>query len=452
MTTTLSTTDLKQDYLVIGLGDTGLSCVRFLRAQGAQVSVMDTRKAPPALATLQQAFPEVVVTLGGLDKEVILHSTILVLSPGIDPRCVEIAAARAKGIEIIGDIELFARHAIAPIIAITGSNGKSTVTTLLADMAVASDKQVAVGGNLGLPALDLLAAPTPDFYILELSSFQLETVVSLNAHAAVILNLSPDHLDRYDDEADYQAAKARIYTGDGVMVLNADDAAVCDLAMADRNTICFSLAEVTGDDYGLILHEGQRWLAQGNQALMATTALPMAGTHNIENALAALALGTAMGLEMPAMIDAIRVYPGLPHRCRLVAEISGIRWFNDSKATNVGACLAAITGLASNGPIILIAGGVGKDQDFSALTPVLEKSVRAVVLLGEDADLLAAVVPTSVIQQQAENMPMAVQMAKQLAHAGDSVLLSPACASFDMFVSYAARGDAFEQVVLAQVA
>ncbi len=450
MTQRLST--IQTHYLVIGLGDTGLSCVRFLRAQGESVSVMDTRDAPPALTMLQQLFPEVAVSLGGLEGDLIQQCTTLVLSPGVDPRQAEIVAARIAGIDIVGDIELFARHAKAPIVAITGSNGKSTVTTLLADMARAAGKQLAVGGNLGVPALDLLSEPTPDFYILELSSFQLETVSSLNAYAAVVLNLSPDHLDRYDSEAGYQATKAQVYAGDGVMVLNADDAAVAGLAIAGRRATCFSLAEVAQNDFGLILHEGTHWLAQGNNPLLAAANLPMAGTHNIENALAALALGDAMQLEMAPMLSALKAYSGLPHRCRLVADIAGVRWFNDSKATNVGACVAAITGLASSGPIVLIAGGVAKDQDFSSLTPVLQQSVRAVVLMGEDAALLSAVIPDSVIQQQVADMTSAVALSHQLAHVGDSVLLSPACASFDMFNNYAARGDAFEQAVLAEVA
>lgn len=455
MITSPSTTGENMHYLVIGLGDTGLSCVRFLSKQGLSVSVMDTREAPPALQTLQREFPDIAIALGGLDFSVMMQCTTLVLSPGIDPRAAEIKEVREKGIEVVGDIELFSRYANAPVVAITGSNGKSTVTTLLADMAAAAGKHVAVGGNLGLPALDLLTGPTPDFYILELSSFQLETVSSLNAHVSVVLNLSPDHLDRYDSEADYQTAKARIYEGDGVMLLNADDSAVCSLAIPDRNTVYFSLAEVTGNDFGLILHEGQHWLAKGEHALLAVSDLPMVGSHNIENALAALALGTAMDLEMAAMLEALRVYSGLPHRCRLVAEAAGVRWINDSKATNVGACLAAITGLASGGPIVLIAGGVGKDQDFSVLTSSLAESVRGVVLMGEDAPLIATVVPAMVTQQRAENMLEAVKVAQQLSHVGDSVLLSPACASFDMFANYIERGTAFEnavQTILAEVA
>lgn len=452
MTNTLSNTPTQTDYLVIGLGDTGLSCVRFLRARGEQVSVMDTREVPPSLTLLQQEFPEVAVSLGGLDVTAIQQCDVLVLSPGVDPRQAEIVVARASNIEVVGDIELFARYAKTPIVAITGSNGKSTVTTLLAEMAIAAGKQVAVGGNLGVPALDLLQEDAPDFYILELSSFQLETVTSLNAYAAVVLNLSPDHLDRYESEAYYQATKAQIYVGDGVMVLNADDPAVCQLAIPNRRTIHFSLAEVAADDFGLMLNAGQRWLAKGERPLLAISDLQMVGTHNIENALAALALGSAMDLDMLAMLLALQAYQGLPHRCRLVADTAGVRWFNDSKATNVGACLAAITGLASQGPIVLIAGGVAKDQDFSSLTPAMEKSVRAVVLMGEDAALLSTIVPASVIQQRAENMKEAVALSHQLAHVGDSVLLSPACASFDMFNNYVARGDAFEQAVLAEVA
>ncbi|OUR74270.1 UDP-N-acetylmuramoylalanine--D-glutamate ligase [Methylophaga sp. 41_12_T18] len=433
--------------LILGLGQTGLSCAKFLVQHYVDVAVMDTRERPPSLAELQQNYPEVVVKTGGLDLAWMKQADMIVLSPGIDPRLPEIVAAREAGVEMVGDIELFSRYANAPIVAITGSNGKSTVTTLLAEMAEAADKVIRVGGNLGTPALDLITEPAPDFYIVELSSFQLETVKTLNAFAAAILNVSPDHLDRYDSIEDYQQAKARIFNGDGVMVINREDAVVNELSQMGRNQIGFSLHATEGVDFGLIEQDGQQWLAEGEQALLAVTDMKIVGKHNIANALAALALGSAMALPMAAMLSAIQAYRGLAHRCRLVDKINDVRWFNDSKATNVGATIAAIEGLAGQGDLILLAGGVAKDQDFSTLTAVLAKHIKAVVLFGQDAQQIEQVVPDSVTTLQADTLELAVTMAAEQAVAGSSVLLSPACASFDMFDGYVQRGDAFEQAV-----
>jgi len=447
MNTVATQAEQAQSILIVGLGQTGLSCARFLVQQGYAVAMMDTREQPPALAILQAEHPEVVVKTGGLDRTLMLQADMIVLSPGVDPRLTEIVAAQQAGIEIVGDIELFARYANAPIVAITGSNGKSTVTTLLAEMAIKAGKEVKVGGNLGTPALELITESVPDFYIVELSSFQLETVSTMNAFASVILNVSPDHLDRYDDEQAYQAAKARIFAGDGVMIINRDDEIVSQFADDNRNQIGFSLQESQGVDFGVITHNDDQWLAEGSEPLLSIEELKIIGQHNIANALAALALGSAMALSMPAMLAALRQYSGLPHRCRLVADQHGIRWFNDSKATNVGACIAAIEGLADSGKIILIAGGVAKDQDFSELTTVLNKSVVAVITLGQDAALIADVVPKDVQTQSADSMQDAVIKAKAIAEQGQNVLLSPACASFDMFSGYAERGDTFEASV-----
>tara|TARA_R110002050_G_scaffold57423_3_gene128857 strand:+ start:8033 stop:9394 length:1362 start_codon:yes stop_codon:yes gene_type:complete len=434
-------------YLIIGLGQTGMSCVRFLVKQGYTVAVMDTREQPPELLTLQTEYPEVIVHVGGLDSEWLLQADVIVISPGVDPRLPEIAAARATGIELVGDIELFSRYANAPIVAITGSNGKSTVTTLLAEMVEQSGQAMRVGGNLGTPALDLICEPAPSFYIVELSSFQLETVRSLNAFASTVLNVSPDHLDRYDSVEDYQSAKARIFNGDGVMVINRDDAIVSKLARFGRNEIGFSLAASEGVDFGVIEQNGKPWLAEGHQALIAIEDLKIVGKHNIANALAALALGSAMGLAMPAMLIALQQYSGLPHRCRLVTEHKNVRWFNDSKATNVGASIAAIEGLDASGKIVLIAGGVGKEQDFSALTAILKRHVHTVILIGRDSKLIADVVPKDIDTYFTATMQEAVFKANEVALAGDSVLLSPACASFDMFSGYVERGNVYEAAV-----
>ncbi len=433
--------------LIIGLGQTGLSCARFCSRAGHHVAMMDTRDAPPALDIVQRELPNVVIHTGSLDQQLLQNADTVILSPGIDPRLPEIVAAREAGIEVIGDIEWFARHVNAPVVAITGSNGKSTVTSLLAAMAIQSGKQVQAGGNLGTPALDLLTEPAPDFYILELSSFQLETIESLNAYASTVLNISPDHMDRYDSFDAYQHAKATIFAGDGVMVLNRDDAAVMRYAQPGRAQISFSINQGDEADFGVIQHKGQAWLAAGEQPLIAVDELKITGRHNYANALAALALGSAMGLEMSAMLMALRDFEGLPHRCRYVCDKAGVRWINDSKATNVGACIAAIEGLADAGEIILIAGGVGKAQDFSPLTAVIDKYVRDVILLGQDAGEIERILPRHVGVSKVATLRDAVIEAKCKAHAGDQVLLSPACASFDMFSSYEQRGEAFEQLV-----
>lgn len=436
-----------KNCVIVGLGQTGLSCAQFLVKQGAAVAVMDTRDVPPALHTLQQEHPEVLVHTGGLSAEWLQRADEIILSPGVDPRLPELQAAAKAGIEIIGDVELFARYADAPVIAITGSNGKSTVTTLVSLMAQLAGQKVATGGNLGTPALDLLDESPVDFYVLELSSFQLETVSSLNAFAAVILNISPDHLDRYDNVTDYQLAKQRIYQGNGVMVINRDDPVVAAMATTGRQNIGFGLQQQTEQDFGLRSIHGENWLCEGPYQLMPVSELKIAGQHNIANALAALALGSVMGLPMHAMLSALREFKGLPHRCRLVRERRGVRWYNDSKATNVGASIAAIEGLAETGQLVMILGGVGKEQDFSGLTPVLAKHVHAVVLIGEAAAEIAAIVPANVISQTADSIKSAVNLAANLAKEGMQVLLSPACASFDMFLSYVDRGQQFEQAV-----
>ncbi len=436
-----------ESFLIIGLGQTGLSCARFLTAKGHTVAIMDTRETPPELATLQSEMPEVLVHTGGLIVDWLLKSDTIVLSPGIDPRLPEIKAAQEQGLNIIGDIELFQRYIHEPVIAITGSNGKSTVTTMIAEMAVSAGKQVQVGGNLGVPALDLITVPAPDFYILELSSFQLETIDSLNAHAAVVLNVTADHLDRYDDEKHYQSVKAKIYNGATKMIINLDEPLSQTWLDANREQVAFSLSAPTGDDFGVTIHNGERWLVKGTTRLLACNELQLSGDHNVANALAALALGHAMGLEMTSMLTAISQYRGLAHRCQQVGWTAGIDWLDDSKATNVGACIAAIKGLNKDGRIVLIAGGVGKGQDFSTLGPVFAKSLKAIVLIGKDAELIKKVVPENIQSVLAVSMREAVSKAANLATKGDTVLLSPACASFDMFSNYAERGDVFASCV-----
>lgn len=440
----------KPNTLIVGLGKTGLSCARFLTGQGVPLAVTDSRAQPPGLIELQRNLPDIAVFVGGFDPMVFAAAQQLIVSPGVSLREPLIADAILRDTPVLGDIELFARYAKAPVVAITGSNGKSTVTTLVAEMAKNAGRSVRAGGNLGTPALDLLAATEPDLYVLELSSFQLETTASLNAAAAVVLNISIDHMDRYQNIDEYIAAKERVYRGTGIMVLNADDAAVMAMAQRDRTTVSFGLSEPGNESianhFGVIDSAGQAWLAHGTQLLMAVTDVRIKGLHNIANALAALALGNAVGLPMDAMLGTLRDFPGLPHRSQWVAELDGVAWYNDSKGTNVGATLAALQGMP--GKVVLIAGGVGKDADFTPLRQAALEKARAVVLIGRDAPLIEAALNGVVAVAHATTMQDAVIQARYLAQSGDVVLLSPACASFDMFSGYEERGQVFTDAVL----
>lgn len=432
-----------QRTVVAGLGVTGLSVARHLAARGEIFAVVDTRAAPPGLAALTAECPEVPVFLGGLDAAMLARATRIVLSPGLALAEPALAAAAAGGVEIIGDIELFARAAQAPIVAITGSNGKSTVTELVGAMAMAAGVHVAVGGNLGTPALELLD-DAAQLYVLELSSFQLETTAALCAQVATILNLSPDHLDRYPDMAAYCAAKQRIFRGAAQVVCNRDDPATVPPASMPVPRISFGLGTAPDDGFGLIQDGGRDWLAQGSTPLLSVAELALQGRHNVANALAALALGQAAGLPLAAMLSALRNFRGLPHRCQRVLERDRVIWVDDSKATNVGAAVAAIEGLAGDTPnLIWIAGGQGKGQSFAPLAAALPGRVRIALLLGEDADRIAAAIAGRVPVIRVESMAAAVAAARAAARPGDCVLLSPACASFDMFTNYADRGDQF---------
>src|SRR5512143_588443 len=428
--TTMQPNVMKEGYtVVVGLGKTGLSCARFLAARGIHFVIADSRITPPGIEEMRQYFPAVAIHLGPFDAELFNNAEQLVLSPGVAPQEPAIAAARQKGVPVIGDIELFARHVNAPVVAITGSNGKSTVTTLVGEMAKAAGIKVRVGGNLGTPALDLLEGEAPDLYVLELSSFQLEVTDSLNARAATVLNISEDHLDRHGTVEEYAAIKQRVFRGDGVMVINRDDPVVAAMAESDRRVVTFSLNEkAQNGDYGLQQQDGDTWIAKGTQRLIATKEIRIAGRHNWANAMASLALGEAVGLPMPGMTDVLRSFPGLPHRCQWIAELNGVNWYEDSKGTNVGATLAALEGMPGN-KVVLIAGGQGKGQDFSPLRPAVIARARAVVLIGEDAALIARALEQSVPLINATTMDDAVARAGEAAQRGDTVLLSPACAS-----------------------
>lgn len=445
--TTATTVPAASYTLVVGLGQTGLACARFLTARGESFAVADSRTNPPGIEELRREMPQVPVYLGPFDGELFARASRLLLSPGVAPQETAIAEAAAQGVELFGDIELFARHAKAPVVAITGSNGKSTVTALLGEMARAAGRKVLVGGNIGTPALELIDEPTPEFYVLELSSFQLEVTSSLNCLAAVVLNVSEDHLDRHGDLAHYAAIKSRIYRGDGVMVINADDPTVAAMAEDGREVVRFSLGEPqAASDLGLREQDGEIWLTRGASLLMRANEVRIPGRHNLANALAALALGVASSLPMSAMLQALREFPGLPHRCQWVAKINGINYYEDSKGTNVGATLAAIEGMPGE-KVVLIAGGQGKGQDFSSMRDAVANRCRAVVLIGEDAPLLAKALERTAALSHAASMAEAVAQAAALARPGDSVLLSPACASFDMFRNYIDRGESFVAAV-----
>lgn len=436
----------RHDAVIIGLGDTGLACARFLHAQGRRVAVADTRAAPPRAAALARECPDVAQHLGGLDAGLLRGAGEIVLSPGVDPRLPAIRQAAAAGIPVLGEIDLFRRATDAPVIAITGSNGKSTVTTLVGLMAQAAGIDAAVGGNLGTPMLELLRDPMPALFVLELSSFQLETATRLDAAAATVLNLSADHLDRYDDARAYGEAKARIFEGTGTMVLNADDADVMALARRGREPRRFRLGTPMGpDDAGLAEHADETWLHVGTTPVLPATEVRLPGRHGLANALAALALGHAAGFAVEPMAAAIRGFAGLPHRMEIVDEHDGVLWINDSKATNVGATAAAVAGLER--PLLLIAGGQGKGQDFTALAESLAGRVREVLLIGEDASHLAAALTGHCRLADCVDLRTAVLRAAAQARPGDAVLLSPACASFDQFRGFADRGDAFRRLV-----
>ncbi|MCU7838633.1 MAG: UDP-N-acetylmuramoyl-L-alanine--D-glutamate ligase [Candidatus Thiodiazotropha sp. (ex Troendleina suluensis)] len=435
--------------LIVGLGVTGLSCVRHLAAQGVSLAVTDSREQPPGLEALRKEFPDMALFLGGFQPEAFQAASQLVVSPGISLDEPLIQAAREQGIEIVGDVELFARAVKAPVVAITGSNGKSTVTTLLGEMARMAGVRVAIGGNLGEPALALLDEAV-ELYVLELSSFQLESTWSLTPMAAVVLNISPDHMDRYRDVDAYASTKATLYDGTEVTVINRDDPRVAGMANQQATMVGFTLKTPSGSDFGLHERDGVSWLSEGHTPLMPVSELRIPGRHNVANALAALALGSAVGLPQNDMLAALRSYSGLPHRTQWIADKRGLRWYNDSKGTNVGATVAALEGLhpdSGTSRSILIAGGECKDADFSALAPVVERTARAVILIGRDASLIESALIGHCPLMHATSLIEAVQQAVEFAQPGDRVLLSPACASFDMFKDFEARGEAFIQAV-----
>jgi UDP-N-acetylmuramoylalanine--D-glutamate ligase len=437
-------TDARPYAVIVGLGRTGLSCARYLAAQGWRLAVTDTRAEPPELAALSALGAHIAVSAGALETSLLDGALCVVASPGVALTGPFFTEVRRRGLSIVGDIELFARAARAPVAGITGTNGKSTVTTLLARMAQRAGVRVRAGGNLGEPALGLLAADA-ELYVLELSSFQLETTASLECRAATVLNVTPDHLDRYASLSEYARAKARIFARCDTAVINLDDPLVVAMPRAARRTLSFSLRAAIGADYAVAMHAGEWWLSRAGAALLPVAALRIKGLHNAANALASLALGEALELPLPAMLEELSEFAGLAHRAQWVAEVRGVTYVNDSKGTNVGATIAAVAGLP--GPLVMIAGGDGKNQDFAPLAAAFRGKVRHAVLIGRDAPLLERALAGVCALETCATLPEAVRAAARAARPGDTVLLSPACASFDMFRDYTQRGAVFTQAV-----
>ncbi|MCW9514845.1 UDP-N-acetylmuramoyl-L-alanine--D-glutamate ligase [Klebsiella michiganensis] len=424
--------------VIIGLGMTGLSCVDFFMARGVTPRVMDTRVAPAGLDKLPEAVDRYV---GGLNEDWLLTADLIVASPGIALAHPSLSAAADAGVEIVGDIELFCREAQAPIIAITGSNGKSTVTSLVGEMAKAAGLNVGVGGNIGLPVLMLLD-PERELYVLELSSFQLETTSSLRAAAATILNVTEDHMDRYPlGLQQYRAAKLRVYENARACIVNADDALTMPVRGVDDRCISFG---VDVGDYHLNRQQGETWLRVKGEKVLNVKEMKISGQHNYSNALAALALADAAGLPRASSLKALTTFTGLAHRFQLVLEHNGVRWINDSKATNVGSTEAALNGLHLDGTLYLLLGGDGKSADFTPLSRYLTGDNVRLYCFGRDGAQLAALRPDVAVQT--ETMEQAMRQIAPQVVAGDMVLLSPACASLDQFKNFEQRGDIFTRL------
>jgi UDP-N-acetylmuramoylalanine--D-glutamate ligase len=428
--------------LIVGLGATGAALARYLAARGERVRVVDSRADPPGLAELRARNPDVAVSLQSLDERWLDEASRVFLSPGLPYDLPLAVAARRRGLAVIGDIELFALAAQAPVLAVTGSNGKSTVTTLASKMLQAQGLRAPAGGNLGPPALDLLAEDA-DAYVLEISSFQMETTDSLAPLAATVLNVSADHLDRHGTLELYAGLKEKLLTAADLAVVNADDPLVAAMGARHPRVVPFSIEEPLEHGYCIVVHGSERWLARDRQPLLRSAELGLRGTHNEANALAALALTEPLTKDLGAALEVLRTFTGLPHRCQKVAERKGVTYLDDSKGTNVGATLAALNGLG--GPLVLIAGGLSKGQDLAPLAAGVRGKVRAAVLIGAAADELERVLKPVCATVRARSMDDAVARAAALAQPGDSVLLSPACASQDMFRDYRERGERFAQ-------
>jgi UDP-N-acetylmuramoylalanine--D-glutamate ligase len=443
----------KKQTVIVGLGKTGLSCARYLRSVGRDFTVMDSRLNPPGLTEFQDQFPTIEPRLGGFSQSILNSAEEIILSPGVGVSTPEIQIAINAGVLVRGDIDIFSKEVKSPFVAVTGSNGKSTVVSLLNAMVIEAGLQVLLGGNHdgveASPALDLLLQERPDLYILELSSFQLETTRKLGAKVAVILNISEDHMDRYSSLDDYEEAKQRIFIGCHQVVVNREQSASIPRHWQGTPQSSFGLNSPGQGEWGILVEDDKHYLAFGEEKLIGVEELKIRGRHNVGNALAALALGDALRLPLPAMLNALRTFPGLPHRCQWLRSHLGVEYYNDSKGTNVGASLEAVRSLGelANGKIILIAGGVDKNADFSPMIPVVSRFVKLVILIGRDANKIAEIFNNYVEVCFSKTLTEAVNVAQKSGSPGDIVLLSPACASFDMFTDFTHRGRVFTESV-----
>lgn len=442
---TQAITTMKGKRLIVGLGRTGLSVARHLHVQGVPFAVTDASATPGGLEVLREFAPQTPLFLGGLTPTALQDVVEVIASPGIALRSPLLSEATARGIPVIGDVELFARATQVPVVAITGTNGKSTVTTLVALMAQAAGLRAFAGGNLGRPALDLLQETPADLFVLELSSFQLETTRSLRTRSATVLNVTSDHMDRYDSMLDYAQAKARVFDRCNAAVVNADDPLVMAMPRHGQRVLSFSVQEGATADYAIQSSDKDVLLCRHGKPMLAMSELKITGLHNAANALASLAMCEALQLDQAACLSALREFPGLPHRAEWIADVKGVRYIEDSKGTNVGATLAAVNGM--RGPLIVIAGGQGKGQDFAPLATAFRNKVKHVLLLGQDAPQIEAVLKPVCSTECVTSMEQAVRAAARIAQSGDTVLLSPACASLDMFRDYAHRGAVFAAAV-----
>jgi len=439
--------DKESKVLVVGLGNTGFSVAKFLHFLSIPFAVIDSRDKPPLNDALLADYPDTPVFTGGFDEAAFNVATHLIVSPGVALQEKSIQKALLAGARLVSDIDLFACSTDKPIVAITGSNGKSTVTTMLGAMGNASGIKSAIGGNLGTPALDLLDDAI-EMYVIELSSFQLERVTVLNAKVATVLNISEDQLDRHEGIKGYAKEKQKIFSGDGVMILNQDDDIVKAMNDEARDVSFFTVQKNEG--FYLQERQGESWLMNDDQPIMRQQELPLEGLHNAANALAALAIGSAAGLDTSSMCQALKRFKGLNHRMQRVAKVKGVTWVNDSKATNIGACVAALKGYQNK--VVLIAGGDAKGADMKELIPALKENAKYVVLMGKDADAIDSAINGCVPTYKVETVKQAVQLAAGLVTDGDSVLLSPACASIDQYKNYQDRGDKFTAAVMELVA
>ena len=437
-------------YLVAGLGKTGLSIARYLMKRHLPFVAFDTRKVVEGLDEFERQFPGVDIFLENLPVDLYPQLKAVITSPGVALDASFLQPARQFNIPVYGDIECLVKEISAPVIAITGTNGKSTVTTLVGEMTRAAGLRVAVAGNIGTPVLDLLDDGTDyDLWVLELSSFQLDLIHSLAPVAATILNVSPDHLDRHHCLAAYIAAKQRIYRQSGLALYNRDDQQTFPAASVALRVSSFGLDKPQPDHWGILYQDSIAWLARGNTGLLAVDQIGIKGKHNWQNAMAAAALATAAGIDEATIIAVLQTFTGLPHRCQRVRTLNDVVWINDSKGTNIGATQSAITGIGGSlqGKIVLIAGGLGKGADFTELRPSVAEYARSVVLIGKDADKIEQALSDLLPVLHASSLENAIAIAKTQARSGDVVLLSPACASMDMFRDFNHRGEVFTDLV-----